>query len=133
ALLSTGIPLSSCPDLYLHSFPTRRSSDLCGRWPWTPGNSWGNPSLNPDFLDMLSAFSEERVEFLVVDAYALAVHGLPRATGDMDLWVRPPPGRAARCRASAGPTGPCRRGRSSRSAYRRAASTWRGDGLEIPV
>jgi len=56
--------------------------------------------LNPDFLDMLSAFSEERVEFLVVDAYALAVHGLPRATGDMDLWVRPTLGNARRVRAA---------------------------------
>jgi len=49
---------------------------------------------------MLSAFSEERVEFLVVDAYALAVHGLPRATGDMDLWVRPTLGNARRVRAA---------------------------------
>jgi hypothetical protein len=37
---------------------------------------------------MLSAFSGARVEFLLVGAYALAVHGLPRATGDIDLWVR---------------------------------------------
>ena len=57
--------------------------------------------MNPDFLDMLSAFSEERVEFLVVDAYALAVHGLPRATGDMDLWVRPTLGNARRVPALA--------------------------------
>src|SRR5881396_2496077 len=49
---------------------------------------------------MLSAFSEARVEFLVVDAYALAVHGLPRATGDMDLWVRPTLGNARRVRAA---------------------------------
>jgi hypothetical protein len=56
--------------------------------------------LNPDFLDMLSAFSEERVEFLVVGAYALAVHGLPRATGDMGLWVRPPRENARRVRAA---------------------------------
>lgn len=44
--------------------------------------------LNPDFRDMLSAFSDEQVEYLVVGAYALAAHGLPRATGDIDLWVR---------------------------------------------
>ena len=37
---------------------------------------------------MLSALSVEGVEFLVVGAYALAAHGHPRATGDMDLWVR---------------------------------------------
>ncbi|MEX2527863.1 MAG: nucleotidyltransferase [Gemmatimonadota bacterium] len=45
--------------------------------------------LNPDFRDMLSVFDEEGVEFLVVGAYAMAAHGLPRATGDLDFWVRP--------------------------------------------
>ena len=44
--------------------------------------------LNPDFKDMLSAFVAERVEFLVVGAYALAAHGAPRATGDLDFWIR---------------------------------------------
>jgi hypothetical protein len=43
--------------------------------------------VNPDFSDILSAFSAESVEFLVVGAYALAAHGLPRATRDLDLWV----------------------------------------------
>ncbi len=37
--------------------------------------------LNPDFKDMLSVFSEERVEYMVVGAYALAAHGFVRATG----------------------------------------------------
>ncbi len=37
---------------------------------------------------MLSALSEARAEFLLVGAYALAVHGHPRATGDLDIWVR---------------------------------------------
>jgi hypothetical protein len=45
--------------------------------------------LNPDFRDMLSAFTGEGVEFLVVGAYALSAHGLPRATGDLDCWIRP--------------------------------------------
>ena len=44
--------------------------------------------LNPDFRDILSLFNEEKVDYLVVGAYALAFHGLPRATGDIDLWVR---------------------------------------------
>ncbi|MDQ3685206.1 MAG: nucleotidyltransferase [Acidobacteriota bacterium] len=44
--------------------------------------------LNPDFKDMLSCLKEERVEFLIVGAYALAAHGLPRATGDIDILVR---------------------------------------------
>jgi hypothetical protein len=38
---------------------------------------------------MLSALSEAQAEYLVVGAHALAAHGTPRATGDLDLWVRP--------------------------------------------
>jgi hypothetical protein len=44
--------------------------------------------LNSDFRDILSAFSEEKVEFMLVGAYTVAAHGLPRATGDIDLWIR---------------------------------------------
>lgn len=43
--------------------------------------------LNPDFSDMLSCLKNEGVEFLVVGAFALAAHGFPRATGDIDIWV----------------------------------------------
>jgi hypothetical protein len=35
----------------------------------------------------LSAFIEEKVEFLVVGGYAMAFHGYVRATGDIDLWI----------------------------------------------
>ncbi len=52
--------------------------------------------LNTDFSDMLSAFAAENVEYLVVGAYALAAHGIPRATGDLDFWVRPSTDNAAR-------------------------------------
>ena len=44
--------------------------------------------LNPDFKDMLSCLKDEKVDFLVVGAYALAAHGFQRATGDLDIWVR---------------------------------------------
>ncbi len=43
--------------------------------------------LNPDFHDMLSALCAEGVEVLLVGTCALAAHGLPRATGDMDIWI----------------------------------------------
>ena len=43
--------------------------------------------MNPDFVDLLRAFVEADVRFLVVGAYALAHHGRPRATGDLDVWV----------------------------------------------
>jgi hypothetical protein len=44
--------------------------------------------LNPDFRDMLSCLNEAEAEYLVVGAYALAAHGYPRATGDIDIWIR---------------------------------------------
>jgi hypothetical protein len=52
--------------------------------------------MNRDFAEMLNALSAEGAEVLVVGAYAVAGHGLPRATGDIDLWVRPSPENAAR-------------------------------------
>jgi len=50
--------------------------------------------VNPDFRDMLSALCDAGADFLVVGAYALAAHGFPRATGDLDIWVRPTPENA---------------------------------------
>ena len=52
--------------------------------------------MNPDFVDLLRAFAEAEVRFLVVGAYAVALHARPRATGDLDLWVEPTPENAAR-------------------------------------
>lgn len=52
--------------------------------------------MNPDFVDLLRAFGDRSVRFLVVGAYALAVHGRPRATGDLDVWVDATPDNAAR-------------------------------------
>ena len=52
--------------------------------------------MNPDFVDLLRAFSEADVRFLVVGAYALAHHGRPRATGDLDVWVDATAGNAPR-------------------------------------
>ena len=45
---------------------------------------------------MLSAFADADVEFLVVGAYALAAHGIPRATGDLDFWIKRAPENADR-------------------------------------
>ena len=43
---------------------------------------------------MLRALVEEEVDFLLVGAYALAAHGYPRATMDIDIWVMPAPDNA---------------------------------------
>ncbi len=52
--------------------------------------------MNCDFAEMLSALSEAGAEFLIVGAHALAAHGAPRATGDLDIWVSPTPANARR-------------------------------------
>ena len=54
------------------------------------------PELNEDFVDVIRALLDEDVEFLVVGAHALAVHGVVRSTGDLDILVRPAPSNAAR-------------------------------------
>jgi hypothetical protein len=43
--------------------------------------------MNQDFLELLRAFIDHNVRFMIVGAYALGVHGRPRATGDLDVWV----------------------------------------------
>lgn len=43
--------------------------------------------MNPDFVDFLSALLDSDARFVVVGAHALAIHGVPRATGDIDIWI----------------------------------------------
>ena len=45
--------------------------------------------LNEDYRDMLQSLLGESVKFLLVGAYAMAAHGYPRATMDIDIWVMP--------------------------------------------
>jgi hypothetical protein len=42
-----------------------------------------------DFCELLELFNASRVKALIVGAYALAYHGAPRMTGDLDLFVEP--------------------------------------------
>lgn len=53
-------------------------------------------SLNVDFRHLLDCLRSEGAEFLIVGAYAVAFHGTPRATGDLDVFVRPTVDNAAR-------------------------------------
>ena len=53
-----------------------------------------------DFGDVLREFVAHQVIFLVVGAHALAVHGVPRATGDLDVLVQANPVNAARVLAA---------------------------------
>src|ERR1700722_14602706 len=51
--------------------------------------------LNKDYKEMLQRLLEENVRFLLVGAYAVAVHGFPRATKDIDFFVWATPENAA--------------------------------------
>ena len=52
--------------------------------------------MTDDWTDVLLALLEAGARFLVVGAHALAVHGIPRATQDLDVWVEPTPENADR-------------------------------------
>ena len=52
--------------------------------------------MSRDFVEMLSALSAAGARFLIVGAHALAAHGAPRATGDLDIWIQATPENAAR-------------------------------------
>jgi hypothetical protein len=58
-----------------------------------------------DFEELLASFNAHRVEYVIVGGYALAFHGAPRFTGDLDLFVRPGPENAARILAALGDFG----------------------------
>jgi len=52
--------------------------------------------VQKDFRDLLELLNNHKVDYLIVGAYALAFHGAPRYTGDMDIFVKPDPGNAQR-------------------------------------
>ena len=54
----------------------------------------------PDFRELLALFNAHRVEHMIVGGYALAFHGAPRFTGDLDLLVKPAPDNARRILAA---------------------------------
>ena len=56
--------------------------------------------VQKDFRDLLKLLNAHKVEYLIVGAYALAFHGAPRYTGDMDIYVKPNPTNAQRIMAA---------------------------------
>jgi hypothetical protein len=50
--------------------------------------------LSPDFRELLECFDRHEVRYLVIGGWALAAHGVPRLTKDLDLWVWPDAGNA---------------------------------------
>jgi hypothetical protein len=56
--------------------------------------------MNRDFRELLECFARHDVRFLVVGGWALAAHGIPRLTKDLDLWIWPEAGNAQRTLAA---------------------------------
>jgi hypothetical protein len=52
--------------------------------------------VHRDFKDFVSLMNANGVEYVIVGAFALSFHGHPRATGDMDVWIRRSPQNASR-------------------------------------
>ncbi|MFH1023252.1 MAG: DUF6036 family nucleotidyltransferase [Planctomycetota bacterium] len=50
----------------------------------------------PDFREFLQLLDAHGVEYVITGGYAVAYHGVPRFTGDLDVYVRPSPDNAAR-------------------------------------
>src|SRR5215470_9632826 len=57
-------------------------------------------NLPPDWNELIESLLSHRVRFLVVGAHALAAHGRPRATQDLDLFVDPTESNAKRLGAA---------------------------------
>ncbi len=52
--------------------------------------------LNRDFKEFAESLNARGVEYLVVGGYALAAHGHPRYTGDIDFWIDHSPSNIAK-------------------------------------
>jgi hypothetical protein len=54
------------------------------------------PPAHDDFVDLVACLNAEQCDFVIVGAHALAAHGNPRATGDLDVFIRPDADNAER-------------------------------------
>ena len=52
--------------------------------------------LNPDFKEFIESLNDNGVRYLVVGGYAVAFHGHPRYTKDIDIWIEMTPENAAK-------------------------------------
>jgi hypothetical protein len=50
--------------------------------------------LSRDFKEFVELLIKNKAEYLVVGGYAVAIHGYPRYTGDLDIWLNPTPENA---------------------------------------
>ena len=52
--------------------------------------------LNQDFKEFIISLNDNLVRYLVIGGYAVAIHGYPRYTKDIDIWIEPTPENASR-------------------------------------
>ena len=52
--------------------------------------------LNQDFREFVQSLNDKQVRYLVVGGYAVALHGYPRYTKDIDIWIELAPANASR-------------------------------------
>ncbi len=45
--------------------------------------------ISPDFSEFIALLIKNKVEYLIVGGYAVGIHGHPRYTGDLDIWLNP--------------------------------------------
>lgn len=71
--------------------PSGKSNPILRAWPpWKKfdrSTIAGDTVLNRDFKEFIASLNDNGVRYLVVGGYAVAVHGYPRYTKDMDIWV----------------------------------------------
>ena len=74
--------------------PIKRASQ-----PWSrfgENSIGGNTVLNQDFKEFIQSLNDNRVRYLVIGGYAVALHGYPRYTKDIDIWIEKSPENAAK-------------------------------------
>jgi predicted nucleotidyltransferase len=56
--------------------------------------------FNQDFKEFIQSLNDNQVRYLVIDGYAVALHGYPRYTKDIDIWIEPTAENAERLLAA---------------------------------
>jgi len=80
-------PLSAPPwTIESIGFPGRLTS-ACKPSSLYDNSTMATVNLPPDFKEFLKLLNAHQVEYLLIGGYAVAYHGYPRATADMDIWI----------------------------------------------
>lgn len=77
-----------------------RKNDSTSHWIWRRGTVRGSVKLQKDLKELVELFLSRKVEFVVVGGHAVAFHGYPRFTDDLDLWIVPSKENAERILAA---------------------------------